>query len=171
MNMPVLRCLVLPKFQRRLKRFNWVVFSFQLEADSLRSIKWLGVEVIRGIAWPIRDPNWITLAQQIASSRIETKNETAVYDLSFSVAKGALDCNLHAEFQADGMLRAELNMVARDDFDTNRAGFTLLHPVAGVSGTPLTVQHSKREIEKTVFPQLISPDQPATDITGASAQC
>ncbi len=141
-------------------------FTFVLDGESVRSIKWRGVEVVRAIAWPIRDPNWITLAQVVHDEHLEQGDDDVRYTLRFSVDEGALDCRLEVCATSAGTLSAELEMTPKVEFATNRAGFTVLHPIDGVAGTPLELRHSDATAEATRFPQLISPDQPAMDIVG-----
>ena len=45
-------------------------------------------------------------------------------------------------------------------FETNRAGFTVLHPICDVAGHNVTVDHSDGTREETRFPDLIEPWQP-----------
>lgn len=140
--------------------------SFALDGESVRSIKWRGVEVVRAIAWPIRNPDWITLAQEVHSEKFEQDESGVSYTLQFSVADGALECSLELRATPEGKLSAELAMTPTVDFATNRSGFTVLHPIAGVAGTPLELRHSDASVQATSFPLLISPDQPAMDIVG-----
>ncbi len=137
--------------------------SFWLEAESIRAICWQGVEVVRGIAWPIRDENWGTLVQDDTQQSEQESEEEIIFSLDFSVG-GALDCALTVRASGEGHLRADLAMTARQDFATNRAGFTILHPIAGVAGSPLVLRHSDGSTENTQFPLLVRPDQPAMDI-------
>ena len=53
---------------------------------------------------------------------------------------------------------------ALTDFPTNRTGFVVLHPSEAAGGR-LTIRHSDGSIEQTVFPEAISADQPAFDIS------
>ncbi|MBX2882746.1 MAG: hypothetical protein KTR32_22540 [Granulosicoccus sp.] len=155
--------------------------SFLYSQESLRRIAWCDEELVRGLVWPIRDENWGTYAPEIISEEIEDTGDKFVARLRFSVAGGRLSCDLNitawttgeteGETQDDtqgetrGAVRAELTMTPQNQpFDTNRAGFTVLHPIRGTVGQPLTVVHSNGESEQSEFPRLISPDQPIMDI-------
>lgn len=138
----------------------------QVDHESIRSICWNGVEAIRAINWPVRDESWITLAQVTHSAVHKKHEDEARYFVEFSVADGALNCALSAVFSSAGTLRADLTMTATRDFDTNRAGFTLLHPIDGVAGEPVDILHSDGSREASLFPRYISPGQPAMDIAG-----
>ena len=139
--------------------------SFLLGQEAIRRISWKGVELVRAIAWPIRDPSWITLIPDVAEESFAKEGDSAAYDLRFTV-EGALDCRLKVRADAAGKLVCDLAMTALTDFRTNRAGFTVLHPIEGVAGSPVTVTHSDGAVEESVFPRLISPDQPVMDISG-----
>lgn len=134
--------------------------------EAIRRIAWNGVEVIRAINWPVRDESWITLPQSVRSAALETRGDEAHYRVEFDVADGALECVLSAVFSSTGTLSADLSMTATRDFDTNRAGFTLLHPIHGVAGEPVEILHSDGRREATRFPRFISAAQPAMDIAG-----
>jgi D-apionolactonase len=140
--------------------------SLVLDGESIRSIVWQGVEVVRGITWPIRDKGWMTLPPQVAWEKLESDDDRANYELVFGIADGALSGKLHASFSATGTVDAKLELTAHAEFQTNRAGFTLLHPLEGVAGRPVVVRHSGGYEERSLFPEHIAPDQPATDIVG-----
>ena len=138
--------------------------SFLLGQDAIRCISWKGTELARAIAWPIRDRNWVTLQPRIIDHKLDVNETDMSYSLRFTVDEGALDCVLEVVATSAGVLRADLKMMAVEDFDTNRAGFTVLHPITGVAGTPLTVIHADGSVEKGQFPRLVSPAQPVMDI-------
>jgi hypothetical protein len=129
---------------------------------ALRTIRWRGVEVVRGIACPIRDENWGTHIEQVLA---ESADEHG-YTRAFTVAEGKLHGRLTAQFVDDGTLRVVLELRAMHAIRTNRAGFTVLHPIASTAGQPLRITHDNGTIEHTNFPDQISPGQPAFDIAG-----
>lgn len=137
-----------------------------VDQEAIRAICWNGVEVIRAINWPVRDENWITLPPTVHSASLQATEEEATHQVTFSVGDGALECELAATFSADGTVRADLSMTATRDFDTNRAGFTVLHPIEGVAGEPHEILHSDGIRESSRFPRYVSPGQPAMDIAG-----
>ena len=141
-----------------------------LDGETIRSISWKGVEIVRGLTWPVRDESWITLAPAIERDSLDDQQNPARYEQVFSIGDGALSCKMLAEFSSDGVVTADLEMTANRDFQTNRAGFTILHPLDGVAGQSLTVRHSDGKEEQSVFPKHISPGQPAMDIVGLNHQ-
>lgn len=107
--------------------------AYQSGPDSVRSISWRGHEVMRAIAWPIRDPDWVTMRAAIIEESVEQSANCDHYQLHFQVGDGALDCRVSIKGYASGELRATIDMQGNADFATNRAGFTVLHPITGVA--------------------------------------
>ncbi|WP_421726031.1 hypothetical protein [Bauldia sp.] len=140
--------------------------SFTLDAEALRGLSWRGVEVVRAISWPMRDPDWVTFQQTVVEESADQDAESFTYRLVFTIGDGALRSVLTIRATSDGRIDAKLAMTATRDFATNRAGFTVLHPIQDVAGEPLTVRHSDGSAEATAFPDTISPGQPALDIVG-----
>jgi len=133
---------------------------------AIRHLSWHETEVVRGIACPIRDANWATHASVLVDENIaETPDEFEISQDRL-VANGALRVKLVLKGNADGTFHATAEMSACREFITNRAGFTLLHPLRGVVGTPMHVIHPDGSISPSRFPLLISPDQVASEISG-----
>jgi hypothetical protein len=139
--------------------------SVILEDGNLRTICFAGVELVRAINYLARDSSWGTLKPEL-SDMVVSENATA-FDVGYTglctSPQGAFSYRMHMKGEASGRLTVEAEGIALDDFPTNRTGFVVLHP-AEAAGCPLTIEHSDGRIEETVFPQSISPDQPAFDI-------
>lgn len=143
--------------------------SFLFTNEAIRRICWHGTELVRAVAWPIRDENWGTYAPHIRHEAVRTAEGSFACDLHFDVADGRLDCRLAIRASAAGSLALDLTMTPQGGaFATNRSGFTVLHPIKGFAGEPLRVTHSDGSEEETEFPRLISPGQPVFDIRGLS---
>ena len=140
--------------------------AYQLNHDSIRHICWKGHEVIRAITWPIRDQDWGTMRPDIIAEDFSQSDTRSDYHLHFQVGDASLDCRVSIGAETSGELQAVIEMQANEEFLTNRAGFTVLHPIAGVAGTDLQVTHADGTVEHTQFPTLISPSQPVMDIVG-----
>jgi hypothetical protein len=125
-----------------------------------------GTEVIRMISAPVRDANWGTFPPTLLSSSIDETPDRVRVEEVFSVADGRLLADLTFVVHADGVVSANLIFTGKEDVQTNRAGFTLLHPIAGTTGNALTVSHSDGCMTQTQFPKQIAPGQPAIDICG-----
>jgi hypothetical protein len=141
--------------------------SFLYAADGLRRLSWRGVELVRGLSWPIRDENWGTYPAELIDESVEGSDHEFEARLRFAVAEGRLLCDVRLAALRAGELFADLVMTPqRGAFATNRAGFTVLHPIQGVAGAELTVKRHGGALETTRFPELIQPDQPVKDISG-----
>lgn len=134
--------------------------SFDYDGGALRRISLGETEVIRGIAYLVRDRDWSTLVPQISDevieptrisfrARLESQGSALMVTVVIDFAEGL---NFTAEATAEG------------DFETNRAGFTVLHPITGVAGAPVTVAHCDGSIHSAQFPLLIAPWQPFQDL-------
>ncbi len=148
-----------------LRRVTTGPLSFFYSQEGLRRISWNGTELVRALAWPIRDENWGTYPVEIVDEWSQTTHDFEA-GLKFAVGGGRLTCDLHIHASSKGVIVAELTMTPNNGtFATNRAGFTVLHPIKGVAGSPLAVTHSNGTRENTRFPLHIQPDQPVKDIS------
>ncbi len=135
-----------------------------LEGAALRWIGRDGVEALRGVAFVVRDRDWGTLDPALT---IETLDEGAdrfalVMRAVYLSGGARLTATLTVEGRPDG-LRYAAEAVADAPFETNRAGFNVLHP-ADVAGLPAEIEHGDGRVERTRFPELIDPWRPFTDI-------
>ncbi len=144
--------------------------SFCVDIDGLRNLCWKGREVIRAISWPVRDENWGTMRPTLIRENTEQSASDLHHQLHFQVGNGALDCQVSIRCECDGVLHASIDLQASADFATNRAGFTVLHPITDVAGSQLQVTHSDGSVDCTHFPDRISPSQPVVDIAALHHQ-
>ena len=132
-----------------------------LEDGQLRWIKIGDAEVIRAIAFLIRDRNWSTCPPEISNLRIDESGGGFV--VSFDALTRTVDGDLpwHAEFRGtpDGTIRCEAVARPEQDFPTCRTGFVILHPLAGVVGRPMEIEHVDGTVDRTEAPQLIAAEQ------------
>ncbi len=137
-----------------------------LDAGNLRYIKVGGKEALRAIAFLSRDRNWGTYGPEISNLKIEQSAErfTVTYDAVCKDASQALRYVARIEGSADGSLSFAAEGEALGDFVTNRTGFVVLHPLDGVVGAPLSVEHTDGRVEKSTFPDLVDPACPFLDI-------
>ena len=133
---------------------------------ALRYIRYRSVEVLRGIAYLLRDKNWGTYSPLIENLKVKQgKNGFSIsYDASCRDADQAIQYHAKIEANADGKLVFSADGTPLSDFLTNRTGFVVLHPLEGVVGKPVDVVHVDGKREKRNFPKLISPGQPIFEI-------
>jgi D-apionolactonase len=159
-----------PVPQRRLMRAG--PLDAILENGALRTIRYHGVEVIRMIAFLARDSSWGTYSARLSDLHVTQKDDRFLirYRARCEDSEQALTYEVEITASADGILTFEANSLPETDFLTNRTGFVVLHPLEGVVGQALTVEHVDRSVERTVFPQNISPAQPVLDVRALSHQ-
>ncbi len=136
-----------------------------------RQMRFRGVEVLRRLSYPIRDDRWGTLGTVTLSEVLDRGEGRSTYRRAFRSLDGRLEgtFDLSVEEAPDRCdLTATLRIVAGADISLNRCGFTLLHPLSGVTGTSLTLRHPDGSRMDTHFPVLIRPDQPARNIAALS---
>ena len=125
--------------------------SATLEDGQLRWIKLGDAEVIRGIWFLIRDRNWSTCPPEVSNLRIEEKG--GGFAVSFDALTRTVDGDLpwRAELRGtpDGTIRCEGVATPEKDFLTCRTGFVILHPLAGVVGRPMEIEHVDGAIERS----------------------
>jgi hypothetical protein len=139
----------------------------ELVDGNLRAIRYGGVEVLRALAYLVRDQDWGTYTPALADLDI------AADGASFTVRYGAscrgragerLDYAARIIGDSNGSLRFAVEATPEADFLTARCGFCVLHPIVGLAGTPVDVLHVDGSVEHATLPDLIDPWQPFKDI-------
>ncbi len=143
----------------------------QFGADGLRWVRWNGVEVLRAVQFLLRTPGWGTLAPLI--SGLEVREDAMGFAVSYRAQYGVAGAGVVVEIGyagAGGTLTAQADIRAEVPFDTNRAGFVILHPLAGFGGTEVVVDHASGPVRRLTIPMPISPGQPVFDIRAITHQ-
>ncbi|MGY5811307.1 D-apionate lactonase [Rhizobium sp. LEGMi198b] len=134
---------------------------------NLRTIRYDGAEVLRAVSYLVRDRDWGTYAPAIDDLRIDQHQD------GFSVSYVArctgpenteLAIDVHITAEAGEALIFEAEALTKTGFETNRCGFCILHPIVGVAGRPVSVEHIDGSREDTHLPDLIEPWQPFKDM-------
>ena len=140
--------------------------SAELDSGALRYIRVDGIEVLRAIAFIVRDENWGTFAPQIADLEVTESGDAfrVTYRATCGDGSRRIDTSAAISASARDGLTFEATATPATDFLTNRTGFVVLHPVKGIVGRPVTVEHVDGRIEESRFPEVIDPVQPFFDI-------
>ena len=143
--------------------------SAEFVAGNLRDIRFDGLEVIRAIGYIVRDKDWGTCAPVL--SNFEARQEAESFQVSYEARCLAADGAALTFFAtiagcADGSLRFEVVATPAGDFQTNRCGFCVLHPIVGLAGSPVVIEHVDGSFEHTLLPDLIDPWQPFKSMRG-----
>ncbi|WP_287351994.1 hypothetical protein, partial [Mesorhizobium sp.] len=149
---------------------------------NLRTIRHCGIEVLRAIAYIVRDRDWGTYEPALTDLVIDQGADTFIVSYSASCAGpdgSRLDFRATIKGSADGQLVFDVSALPENAFETNRCGFCILHPIAGLAGSPVTVEHTDGSVVATKLPELIDPWQPLKDLRaithevrpGVTAEC
>jgi hypothetical protein len=135
----------------------------------LRYVSFGGTEVLRAIAFLVRDENWGTYTPRIEELDVKesAENFTVGYRAVCADSRQKLAYEARISGSSDGSLVFAAVVTPETDFVTNRAGFIVLHP-AGLAGQKLRVLHVHGRESETRFPKRISPSQPVFDIRALS---
>lgn len=140
--------------------------SVDLQNGNLRALRFRGHEVLRGIAFLVRDKDWGTCIAKISDLHVAEREHRFVlrYRARFTAPSGAnLDCDISISGDPQSVTFSA-DCVSDADFETARAGFVVLHPVVGIAGEPVEVRHSDGSLEDARWPDEIEPWQPFKDI-------
>ncbi|MGH6875301.1 MAG: D-apionate lactonase, partial [Aestuariivirgaceae bacterium] len=137
-----------------------------LDNGALRYIRLGDVEVLRAIAFLVRDENWGTYTPEIRNQKIRQtpKGFTVTYDARCGDEGRALAYHAEISATADGKLSFTATATPESDFLTNRTGFIVLHPLKGVAGSPVEIEHVDGKRRKDKFPATINPVQPFLNV-------
>ena len=140
--------------------------SAELDAGNLRYVRYAGHEAIRAIAYIVRDPGWGTYDPVVSDLVVEESPERfrVRYRAVCADERQSIAYETAITGSADGSLVFETDATPESEFLTNRTGFTVLHPLEGVAGRPVTVVRVDGSVEETQFPVLIDPAQPIAGI-------
>jgi hypothetical protein len=139
-------------------------WSLKLRDDELAEISYNGQLILRSVRALIRDQDWNTPSIIIDEVK-QTENQLAV-KISSSGFGAMFTGTIKFSVVAD-VAEIEMSLVSNSDYLANRIGLNLLHPPS-LAGTKLSVLHSNRKTERSIFPEKISPNQPVMDIAGLS---
>ncbi|MBV9529819.1 MAG: hypothetical protein JO283_01785 [Bradyrhizobium sp.] len=140
--------------------------SALFDRGAVRYIRYHGEEVLRGIAYVVRDKDWGTYAPAIENLKVRQNKGgfTISYEATCKDQDQAIRYSAKIDATSDGTLKFSAEGTPLSDFLTNRAGFVVLHPLAGTVGRPVEVVHTDGKKEKRNFPKFISPGQPIFEI-------
>jgi hypothetical protein len=138
----------------------------ELDTGNLRHIRYAGVEIIRAVSFIVRDRNWGTYNPILSDLVVDERADgfTVTYKALALDDNQAFRYSARIEGSADGKLDFSAEGHAETPFLTNRTGFVVLHPINGVSGRPVTIEHVDGRIVESRFPEIIDPVQPMMEL-------
>jgi hypothetical protein len=144
--------------------------SAVLDNGQLRYVRVNDIEVLRAIAFLVRDENWGTFTPEISNLKVKQGKTgfRVTYRARCADAKRALTYDAEITGDVGDGLKFSAKAMPESDFLTNRTGFVVLHPLQGVAGKPVKVMHVDGKSEKSRFPKIINPVQPFYNIHALS---
>ncbi|CAO3440759.1 hypothetical protein [Azospirillum endophyticum] len=140
--------------------------SAELEDGAVRTVRWRDVEILRGVAFLVRDAHWGTRSARLSDPEVTESSDR--FDVRFQGLVEADGQRFRYEVRiggsAEGEFAFEATGMAETDIVTCRTGFIVLHPIEGVAGRPVRILHADGSEEDGRFPALISPGQPIFSI-------
>ncbi|WP_366556168.1 hypothetical protein [Aquibaculum sediminis] len=138
----------------------------ELDAGNLRYIRLDGIELIRAVSYIVRDKDWGTYNPTISKLDVKETAEgfTVQYDAEVRDSQQSFRYSAVIKGSSDGRLSFAATGEALSDFLTNRTGFVVLHPIDGVAGHPVQVEHVDGRKVDSAFPEIIDPLQPMMDL-------
>ncbi len=134
----------------------------EFDNGQLRYLKINGREVLRMLAFLVRDENWGTYVPVL--SNLETDQRKDSFSVSYhalcSAGEQEIAFDIQIEGGADGSLDFRGTAIPKTDFLTARTGFVVLHPLTGTVGRAVELEHADGSTEESTFPELINPVQP-----------
>ena len=140
--------------------------SVELDGGNLRYLRVGGVEVLRVVAFLVRDENWGTYIPALADLVVDQRADGFAVSYRAVCRRGSQEMAYEAQIEgrADGSLLFTGAATPATDFLTARTGFVVLHPLKGVAGHALEVEHVGGSVVNSTFPALVDPVQPFLNI-------
>ena len=134
----------------------------ELDNGNLRYLKVGGVEVLRSLSYLVRDENWGTYIPTVSGLKVDQRADSFSVAYSAACKRGDMEITYTASIEGkpDGTLEFTGIATPKTDFLTARTGFVVLHPLKGVAGQPVEIEHVDGKTEKSKFPPLVNPVQP-----------
>src|SRR5579883_2883478 len=133
--------------------------SVEFANGQLRYVRRDRHEVMRAVAFIVRDEVWGTYSPEITRLEIDERPNAFRIQYEGRCADGAVCYHADIDGTENGLVFAARITVART-FRTNRTGFVILHPLEGCAGRPVEVEHVDGRKDGSVFPSRISAYQP-----------
>ncbi|MCH6256133.1 hypothetical protein MLD52_06205 [Puniceicoccaceae bacterium K14] len=130
----------------------------------LRSVRLGNSELLNRVYFALRDANWDTIEQRIEN--IEINTNANFFEVSFEslCQQREIDFRWNCRIvgKPDG-IKFSIAGRAYGNFQTNRLGFCVLHPLS-CKGRRLIVTHCDKSMTESRFPYYISAHQPFKNI-------
>ncbi len=136
--------------------------SATLDGLALRWVRWHEVEVLRGIAFVVRDAAWATCVPAVEIVARDLRDGEVSLHVRGVIDAPRLVCDVRLSLSL-GRIVAHGTARAGQAFASNRTGFVLLYGER-CAGAGVEVEHVDGTNERARFPDRISPHQPFMDV-------
>lgn len=137
------------------------------ESGNLRQICLGNFEVLRMIYPSVRAVGWLTVIPTISEEKIILKEDS--FQISYNAYYKFNDIEFEAFYSISGNAENKIHFSmkgkALSNFQKNRLGFCILHPIEECSGKVCKIYHPDGSTSDLQFPKLISPHQPFKNIS------
>ena len=149
-----------------------LTMMFEPETAFLRHIRLGDHEALRAIYAAIRDHNWATITPQVAICEQEIKADSFRIVFDAICRRGPVDYFWKGTVTGDanGRVCFTFDGESHSDFQRNRIGICVLHPIVECAGRAVAIGHSDGGTEQGDFPSAISPHQPFFDIKSIACE-
>lgn len=132
----------------------------------LRRVMLRDNEVCRGIYGAVRDADWNTVEPRLEKLEIDQQPDTFAITFEAWCRSGEASFRWRGKITGDagGCIDYRFSGRAESDFQRNRIGLCVLHPMAECSGLPCQIEHVDGRVTEDRFPKAISPHQPFFEI-------
>ncbi len=146
--------------------------SVELDNGNLRYLKVGGVEVLRALSFLVRDENWGTYVPTLSDLAVDQRVDgfSVSYRATCEFRGRRLVFEARIDGGSDGDLAFSASATPATDFVTCRTGFVVLHPLQGVAGQRVTVEHVDGTVEASTFPAQVDPVQPYLSVRALTHQ-
>jgi hypothetical protein len=140
--------------------------SVELDNGQLRYLKVNGIEVLRAVGFLVRDENWGTYTPALTGLKVDENADGFTVKYHAVCKRPGQEIAFDASIvgTVDGSLQFSATATPKTDFLTARTGFVVLHPLKGVVGNKVEVEHVDGKLEKAKFPEQVNPIQPFLNI-------
>lgn len=147
-----------------------LTLSFEPETAFLRHIRLGDHEVLRAVYAAVRDQNWATILPEVSIREREVNADSFRLVFDARCIRREVDYRWSGTVAGDaqGTIRFSFRGESHAEFQRNRIGICILHPVVECSGRAVRVEHADGTGEEGAFPREISPHQPFFDIKALS---
>jgi hypothetical protein len=132
----------------------------------IRSVRYGETEVVRRIYTALRDRFWNTIPGEIVEFDIRKNSDSFHIEFACMMNKNPINFKWNGTIDGleDGTILFEIKTEALSDFEYNRIGFCVLHPLEICAGRPCKIERIDGSIKNVSFPVFIEPHQPFTNI-------